>query len=187
MKNLILALTAVLSTQSAMAWVGRDVTCIASDGLTLNVPNSRNFYMQPIDLSNGYDVNFLGNLIARHGGQKTTDKNVHINISMNNCVQKDDLSLVCKDDNGFGNASYGYSLNSDYVSVETPVAGRVSLTLARDEKGIFQMALTIVNSKIKNGVLVIKKSIGPLSDPTQTSLTPWTPGCLIAAPESNNN
>ncbi len=183
MKNLALVLVLSLSVSSAFANLQKDVTCIAADGLEINVPGGGGFYVQSIDLKNDYYVNFLSGLISRHAGQKTTDKDVRLNISMGNCVLKDDLSLSCEGD-GFGEASYGYSLKEDYVTVGTPVQGHVSLKLARNAKGIFQLALTLTNKKVKGGVLVIKKEIGPLSDPTQTSLTPLSPGCLISEPQN---
>ena len=183
-KNLTLVLVLSLLVSSAFANLGKDVTCIAADGLELRVPGGRAFYMQPIDLKNDFDVNFLSGLISRHAVyQKTTDKDLRMNISLNNCVLKDDLSLNCND-NGFGVASYGYLLKSDSVTVDTPVEGHISLKLARNAKGIFQLALTLTNNKVRGGVLVIKKEIGPISDPTQTSLTPWSPGCLFSEPQN---
>ncbi|MBY0452903.1 MAG: hypothetical protein K2P92_07700, partial [Bdellovibrionaceae bacterium] len=135
------------------------------------------------DLKNDYDANVLAGLISRHTGQKTTDNGLRMNISMGNCKLKEDLTLSC-DDTGFGSATYGYSLKGDYVTVNTPLQGHLTLKLARDAKGVFQLALTLTNNKIKDGILVIKKEIGPLSDPTQTSLTPWSPGCLFSEPQN---
>lgn len=185
MKKLALFLVLSFSVNSAFATLlQKDVTCISAGGLELRVPGGGGFYMQPIDIKNDYDAKFLAGLISRHAGQKTTDKEVHLNIAMGKCQLKDDLSLIC-DDNTFGQASYGYALNGDYVSVGTPISGHVTLKLARDAKGVFQLSLKLVNDHIKGGILVINKEIGPLSDPTQTSLTPWSPGCLISDVQQN--
>jgi hypothetical protein len=185
MRNSVLILVLSISVSSAFAGlIYKDVRCIAADGLELSVPGGAGFYMQPIDLKNDYNGDVLAGLISRHSGQKTTDKNLRMNITMGNCKLNEDLSLSC-DDTGFGSASYGYSSEGDYVMVNTPVQGSITLKLARDAKGVFQLALKLTNNKIKGGVLVIKKEIGPLSDPTQTSLTPWSPGCLFSDPQNN--
>lgn len=179
MTNRVLFMILSLTVSSAWAGLSKDVTCIAADGLELRIPGGNMFFMQPITLKNDYNPNFLEGLISRHAGQKTKDQNVHMNISLNSCQLKDDLSLACED-SGFGTATYGYSLNGDRVIVTTPVQGTISLNLVRDAKGIFQLSIKLMNNKIKGAILVIQKEIGPLSDPTQTSLTPWSPGCLIS-------
>ncbi len=178
----ILALSVCSHSATANAKDRKDITvvCVASDGLTLTIPDPSEFYMQPVDLQNDYDPNFLQNLIDRKGHPKTTDKNLHMNVSFGDCTREGLKGIHCRAPNAFGNASYGYIDGNDAVTVDTGVAGTLDLDLTVDANGIYQMKLTQNNTKLGSAHrLVIEKGFGPINDPAKTSLTPWSPGCSL--------
>jgi hypothetical protein len=184
MKTPAIVFSTLFFAVNAFGMIESNLHCISSDGLDLEIPSGFHFYMQPLILKNDFQPGFLKNLINRHNVSKNTDKELRLNIGFNNCTESS-LNFVCKDDRSFGDATYGYVQQSDAVTVQTPVGGKVDVALSQDANGIFQMQLTIVNSNVKDGVLKITKTFGPLVDLSKQSLTPWSPGCTVTASTQN--
>jgi hypothetical protein len=140
--------------------------------------------MQPIGLDSGYDKYFLQDLIQRHEGRDTTDRTLDLHVQHGTCELLEDHTLTCKD-RSFGSATYAYMLDEDHVTVNTRIHGQLSLELVRDSKGIYQLDLTVTNKLLSwERVLKIRKEFGPKIDPSQQSLTPWSPGCLFTPPQN---